>query len=161
MREEYRLGETTRTKRLSLPAGIKVQEISWQTLIDMFLTELYLDTEELEKVGQRKEDRLSEIRKLKKELAMVRHTLEIKIRDSASRNEFDTRFFIDLVKLLKKCERLAEMYEIDMEHWQSFLSVVIEKLKHEKMIIYGKVEHPDRRRERMRMRDLEKMKDIV
>lgn len=74
-----------------------------------------------------------EIRKLQKEISLKRMLLTEMALEQARGGRLDPRLLVDLVKLLGKCEKLAKDYDLDLHEFNSFLSLVIEKVKREKL----------------------------
>ncbi len=80
------------------------------------------------------EEKSSKVKKIIKELQMTRLLLMDNIRHaSAKGGSIDPKLLVDVVKLLKKCEESAEQYDIDLHSFSTFVYMVSEKLKKEKL----------------------------
>jgi hypothetical protein len=110
--------------RYSFPAHIaeNIDHLSWDTVIQLSSDFTISSKEKSEK-----------IRKIIKELHMTRLILLEKIRANLAGGKIDPKILVDVVHLLEKCERLADEYDIDLQNFTSFLYVIVEKLKKEKL----------------------------
>ncbi|RLG19227.1 hypothetical protein DRN67_03275, partial [Candidatus Micrarchaeota archaeon] len=81
--------------------------------------------------------------KFTKKLALARLLLASRIKHMQERGGgADAKFFVDLVRLLETAESLLGAYEGELEEWNAFLYVLIEKMKAEKLIVYNKKHLP-------------------
>ncbi|VVB66641.1 Uncharacterised protein [Candidatus Gugararchaeum adminiculabundum] len=77
-----------------------------------------------------------EIRKLSREIHMTKMILLTKISHLKERGEFDARLFSDLVRLLERCEEMSELYNVDLNEFMTFVYLLVEKMKRERLLIY-------------------------
>jgi hypothetical protein len=113
------------SERYSLPSHLAgtLGEVSWETVIQLS-TDFQANTSE----------KSSKVKKIVKELQMTRLLLMDRIRHaSATGGSIDPKLLVDVVKLLEKCERAAEQYDIDLHSFSTFVYMVSEKLKKEKL----------------------------
>ncbi|MEM4347976.1 MAG: hypothetical protein QXN37_00175 [Candidatus Anstonellaceae archaeon] len=113
--------------RYSLPAQISqnLGEVSWETVVQ-------LSSDFQIKV----EHKSQKLRKIIKELQMARLLLLEKIR-ARKDGKIPPRILVDVVKLLQKSEEVAQEYDVDLHQFSTFLYIIIEKLKKEKLEKYG------------------------
>jgi hypothetical protein len=110
--------------RYSLPAQLAgtLGEVSWESVAQLS-TEFQL----------RSEQKSSRVKKIVKEIQMTRLILMDRIRSSARGGGIEPRLLVDVTKLLQHCEEVAEQYDLDLREFSSFLYLVSEKLKKEKL----------------------------
>ncbi|MCX8198111.1 MAG: hypothetical protein N3F07_02870 [Candidatus Micrarchaeota archaeon] len=110
--------------RYSLPAQVadSLGEVSWETVAQLS-KEFTVSAEE----------KSSKVKKIIKELQMTRLLLLDKIRHASKEGKIDPKLLVDVVKLLRKCEEVAKDYELDLRDFASFLYLIAEKLKKEKL----------------------------
>ncbi len=113
------------SSRYSLPLHIAdgLGEVSWETVAQM-------STDFQVKSGEKREN----VRSILKELQMTRVLLMDRIRSCREDDgKIDPQLLVDVVKLLQKCERVSEEYDVDLKEFSSFLYLISEKLKKEKL----------------------------
>lgn len=110
--------------RYSLPLRVSegLGEVSWDTV-----AELSVDYQ------AKAEGRREEVRKVIKELQMARLLLMDRIRQGSQGGRIDPKLLVEVVRLLQRCEEVSEEYEIDLKDFSSFLFMISEKLKREKL----------------------------
>lgn len=110
--------------RYSLPAQLasSLGEVSWESVAQLS-TEFQV----------RNEQKGSRVKKVIKELQMTRLLLLDRIRQSSKTGKIDPKLLVDITKLLQRCEELAGQYEIDLHEFSTFLYLISEKLKKEKL----------------------------
>ncbi len=74
-----------------------------------------------------------ESERLKKELAMTRLLLMERAREQGARSQIDPRLLVDLVRLLEKSERAAEGGGIELDRFNTFVYLLIQKVKTERL----------------------------
>jgi hypothetical protein len=113
--------------RYSLPAqvGENLGEVSWETVAQ-------LSSDFQVKV----EERSSKAKKIIKELQMSRLLLMDRIRHRRAGGKVEPQLLIDVVRLLQRCEEVAAEYDLDLHEFSTFLYLVSEKLKKEKIARY-------------------------
>jgi len=120
-------GKTTElpfSARYSLPAQVagNLKEVSWETVV-----ELSSDFQVRADVTR------SRLKKLVRELQLTRMLLMDRIRRGAKAGAMDPRLLVDLVKLLQRCEEVTQEYDVDLGEFSSFVYLMVEKLKKEKL----------------------------
>jgi hypothetical protein len=80
-------------------------------------------------------DKQGKARKIIKELQMSRLLLMDRIRQG-SPGRIDPKLLVDVVRLLQRCEEVAAQYDLDLHEFSTFLYLVSEKLKKEKIARY-------------------------
>jgi hypothetical protein len=110
--------------RYALPAQLadKVGEVSWETVAQLS-TDFQLKTEE----------KSSKVKKVIKELQMSRLLLMDRIRHASKGGSIDPQLLVDVVRLLQRAEEVAVEYDLDLHEFSTFLYLVSEKLKKEKL----------------------------
>jgi len=111
-------------ERYALPAQVSqnLGEVSWETV------------EQLSCDYQAKAaDQGSKVKKIIKELHLSRLLLLGKIRESAGRGNIDPSLLVDAVRLMERCEEVANEYDLDLKEFSSFLYLISEKLKKERL----------------------------
>lgn len=114
--------------RYSLPAQVadNLGEVSWETV-----AQLSCDFQ------AKSEHKGSEVKKVIKELQMTRLLLMDRIKNSTREGgRIDPQLLVDIVRLLQRCEEVTQQYEIDLKDFSSFLYLVSEKLKKEKLAFH-------------------------
>jgi hypothetical protein len=110
--------------RYSLPAQVSqnIGEVTWETVF------------ELSGDFQAKcADREGKVKKIVKELQMSRLLLMERIKEGTGTGRIDPQLLVDVVKLLRRCEWVAQQYSVDLKEFSTFLYVLSEKLKKEKL----------------------------
>ncbi|MFA5930390.1 MAG: hypothetical protein WC861_05905 [Candidatus Micrarchaeia archaeon] len=74
-----------------------------------------------------------QVSKLIKELQMSRLILMERISRGTREGRIDPRLLVDVVRLLQRCEDAMEEHDIDLKEFSTYLYLVSEKLKKEKM----------------------------
>lgn len=110
-----------------LPPGIEteLEKMSWEAIANLAHTFQVKITRETK-----------ELRKLDREIALTRLILQERIKYGAARKGFDSKFLVDLVRLLERLEKLAIQYEVDLDEFLLFIYILIEKMKKERLIVY-------------------------
>lgn len=113
--------------RYSLPVHISqnLGEVSWETVAQ-------LSTDFQVKV----EEKSSKVKKVIKELQMSRLLLMDKIRQRSRGGRIEPQLLVDVVRLLQRCEEVAVDYDLDLHEFSTFLYLISEKLKKEKIASY-------------------------
>lgn len=112
------------SSRYSLPSHLvdNIGDTSWETVVSMGRGLSGLAAH-----------RIPEVRRLGREIALKRMLLMERALDHSESGGFDPKLLVDLVRLLERCENMAEEYDLDLREFNSFLALVIEKVKKEKM----------------------------
>jgi len=123
--------------RYTLPAGLEkeLENMPWETVANL------ANTFKLKIEGEN-----AELKKLEKEIEFTRLIVLQRIAHHQKVGGFDYKFFVDLVNLLERCEKLAAQHEVDLEEFTRFVYILIEKMKKEKLIVYESNERKYRRR---------------
>ena len=113
--------------RYSLPARVSenLGEVSWETVAQLsgdFQASV--------------ENKQGKVRKIIKELQMSRLLLMDRIRQGSHSGRIDPKLLVDVVRLLQRCEEVAVQYDLDLHEFSTFLYLVSEKLKKEKIARY-------------------------
>ncbi len=113
--------------RYTLPVHVQqgLGEVSWETVAQ-------LSSGFQAGAGEKS----SRVKKIIKELQMSRLLLLDRIRHSAQEGKVDPKLLVDVTRLLQKCEEVAKGYELDLQEFSSFLYLISEKLKKEKLARY-------------------------
>jgi len=113
--------------RYSLPVQVSnnLGDVSWETVAD-------LSTDFQVKV----EERSSKVKKIIKELQMSRLLIMDKIRQNPQGGKIDPQLLVDVVRLLQRCEEVAGQYDLDLHEFSTFLYLISEKLKKQKIARY-------------------------
>lgn len=113
------------SERYSLPSQLagSLGEVSWETVVQ-------LSTDFTANAGEKS----SKVKKIVKELQMTRLLLMDRIRHaSAAGGGVDPKLLVDVVNLLRRCEEVGEQYDLDLKSFSTFVYMVSEKLKKEKL----------------------------
>jgi len=110
--------------RYALPVQVSenLGDVSWESVVQLS-TDFQAKTDE----------KRAKVRKIIKELQMSRLLLMDRIRRGAKDGRIDPRLLVDIVKLLQRCEEVAEEYDLDLKEFSTYLYLVSEKLKKEKI----------------------------
>jgi uncharacterized protein (DUF885 family) len=110
--------------RYALPAQVSenLGDVSWESVVQLSADFQAKTSEKREKV-----------RKIIKEMQMSRLLLMERIRKGAGEGRIDPQLLVDVVKLLQRCEEIAEEYDVDLKEFSTYLYLVSEKLKKEKL----------------------------
>ena len=110
--------------RYALPAQVSenLGDVSWESVVQLS-TDFQAHT-----AGKR-----AKVRKVIKELQMSRLILMERIRKGTCEGRIDPRLLVDVVRLLQRCEEAMEEHDIDLKEFSTYLYLVSEKLKKEKM----------------------------
>ena len=76
------------------------------------------------------------VRKVVKELQLSRMVLMDRIRHGCRGGGIEPKLLVEITRLLQRCERMAEQYNLDLKEFSTFLHMVSEKLKKEKLARY-------------------------
>lgn len=114
----------TFSERYGLPSQIvrEIGDTPWETIVTM-----------AKGFSSRVEGQSSEIGRLQKEIALERMLLAEKAREQSETGSLDPSLLVGLVRLLGKCERMAHDYQVDMRESTTYIALLIEKVKKEKM----------------------------
>jgi hypothetical protein len=113
------------SQRYSLPSQLagSLGDVSWETVVQ-------LSTDFQASVPEKR----GKAAKLVKELQMTRILLMDKIRHASSRGGgVDPKILVDVVRLLHRCEEVAEQHGLDLKSFSTFVYMLSEKLKKEKL----------------------------
>ncbi|MEM4554503.1 MAG: hypothetical protein QXT25_01490 [Candidatus Anstonellaceae archaeon] len=112
--------------RYSLPVQISqnLGEVSWETVIQLSSD-----------FKIKAEHKSQKVRRIIKELQLTRLLLLEKIR-ARKNGKIPPRLLVDVVKLLQRCEEVAREYDVDLHEFSTFLYIIVEKLKKEKLEKY-------------------------
>ncbi|MEM2138027.1 MAG: hypothetical protein QW568_02975 [Candidatus Anstonellaceae archaeon] len=113
------------SQRYSLPSQLagSLGDVSWDTVVQ-------LSTDFQASVPEKR----GKAAKLVKELQMTRILLMDRIRHASERGGgVDPKILVDVVKLLHRCEEVAEQYDLDLRSFSTFVYMISEKLKKEKL----------------------------
>jgi uncharacterized LabA/DUF88 family protein len=110
--------------RYSLPAQLAsgLGEVSWESVAQ-------LSTEFQVRIDQKS----SRVKKIIKEIQMSRLLLLDRIRQGSRAGKIDPKLLVDITRLLQRCEEIAEQYDVDLTEFSTFLFLISEKLKKEKI----------------------------
>ena len=110
--------------RYALPAQVSenLGDVSWESVVQLSADFQAKTTGKREKV-----------RKIIKELQMSRLLLMERIRKGAGEGRIDPQLLVDVVRLLQRCEEIAEEYDVDLKEFSTYIYLVSEKLKKEKI----------------------------
>jgi len=110
--------------RYSLPAHVSgsLGDVSWESVVQ-------LSTD----FQARTSTKRTKVRKIIKELQMSRLILLERIRRGTREGRIDPQLLVDVVRLLQRCEEVAEEYDLDLKEFSTYLYLVSEKLKKEKI----------------------------
>ena len=110
--------------RYSLPAQVSenLGDVSWESVVQLS-SDFQVRTEE----------KRTKVRKVIKELQMSRLILMERIRKGTAEGRIDPKLLVDVVRLLQRCEGAMEEHDIDLKEFSTYLYIVSEKLKKERM----------------------------
>lgn len=110
--------------RYALPSHVaaNLETVSWETVVQLS-TDFSVNTKE----------KSSKVKRLVKELQLKRLLLMENIRKGSRSGRIDPKLLVDAVKLIERCETIAEEYEVDLREFSKFLYMISEKLKKEKL----------------------------
>jgi len=110
--------------RYALPAQVSenLGDVSWESVVQLS-TDFQVRTSE----------KRAKVRKVIKELQMSRLILMERISRGTREGRIDPKLLVDVVKLLQRCEEAMEEHDIDLKEFSTYLYLVSEKLKKEKM----------------------------
>jgi hypothetical protein len=110
--------------RYALPVQVSANlgEVSWESVVQ-------LSTDFQAKTDVKR----TKVRRIIKELQMSRLILLDRIRRGTKEGRIDPGLLVDVVKLLQRCEEVAEDYDLDLKEFSTYLYLVTEKLKKEKL----------------------------
>ena len=124
-------------RKVRLPEGTDWNSMSWQTIIDTFSEDLKRSEERVMSLAAGGREAEGSV-KLAKKLALARLLLASKIKQMQKTGKMDAKFLVELVNLIERTEGLLGAYEEELEEWNRFLFVLIEKMKAEKLVVYDK-----------------------
>ena len=110
--------------RYALPVQVSqnLGDVSWESVVQ-------LSTDFQARTGEKRE----RVRKIIKELQMSRLLLMERISKGTREGRIDPKLLVDVVRLLQRCEQAMEEHDIDLKEFSTYLYLVSEKLKKEKM----------------------------
>lgn len=110
--------------RYSLPAQLAgtLGEVSWDSVAHLSL-EFQLKAE----------SKSIKVKKILKELQMTRLILMDRIRQGSHEGKIEPQLLVDIIRLLQRCEEVAQQYDLDLHEFSTFLYLISEKLKKEKL----------------------------
>ncbi|MFA5930651.1 MAG: hypothetical protein WC861_07260 [Candidatus Micrarchaeia archaeon] len=110
--------------RYSLPVQVSenLGDVSWESVVQLS-TDFQVRTVE----------KRAKVRKVIKELQMSRLLLMERISKGTRDGRIDPGLLVDVVRLLQRCEEAMEEHDIDLKEFSTYLYIVSEKLKKEKM----------------------------
>ena len=110
--------------RYALPAQVSenLGDVSWESVVQ-------LSTDFQVRTGEKR----AKVRKLIKELQMSRLLLMERISRGTREGRIDPKLLVDVVRLLQRCEEAMEEHDIDLKEFSTYLYIVSEKLKKEKL----------------------------
>ena len=110
--------------RYALPAQVSenLGDVSWESVVQ-------LSTDFQVKTGEKR----AKVRKLIKELQMSRLILMERVSKGTREGRIDPKLLVDVVRLLQRCEEAMDEHDIDLKEFSTYLYLVSEKLKKEKM----------------------------
>jgi hypothetical protein len=110
--------------RYALPVQVSenLGDVSWESVVQ-------LSTD----FQARTDTKRTKVRKIIKELQMSRLILMERIRRGTREGRIDPQLLVDVVRLLQRCEEVAEEYDLDLKEFSTYLYLVSEKLKKEKI----------------------------
>lgn len=110
--------------RYSLPVQVadNLDEVSWETVVQLSTDFQF-----------RSEEKRTRVKRLIRELQMSRLLLMARIKRNTRQGSVDPKILIDLVRLLQRCEQVMGEYDVDLKDFSSFVYLLIEKLKKEKL----------------------------
>ena len=111
-------------RRCRIPKHLSTQidNFSWDKIIEMS-----------SQYSVQINDRRTELRKFEKQINLMHLILMEKIKDQHTDEHIEPQLFIDLIKLLEHSEKISNHYEIDLEDFNSFLYLIIQKIKKHKL----------------------------
>ena len=120
-------GELPFSARYALPVQVaeNLGDVSWETV-----TQLSTDFQ------AKAESKSSKVKKIIKELQMSRLLLMERIKEGSQGGRVDPKLLVDVVRLLQRCEQVMAEYGLDLQEFSTFLYLVSEKLKKEKLAHY-------------------------
>ncbi|MCD6226939.1 hypothetical protein J7J90_00390 [Candidatus Micrarchaeota archaeon] len=113
-----------------LPEGFAetLEELPWESILEL-----------AEDYKKRMKERTSEIKDLQQKLAFALLIIEEHLRQhKAGRIGFDIKFVKSLLRLMSKSYKLSIQYEVDLDEFMLLLTIIIEKMKKEKVSPYSK-----------------------
>jgi len=110
--------------RYSLPTQLasSLGDVSWESVAQLS-SEFQINVEQ----------KSSKVKKIVKELQMSRLLLMDRIRHASRGEPIDPKLLVDITHLLQRCEEVAKEYDLDLQEFSTFLYLVSEKLKKEKL----------------------------
>jgi hypothetical protein len=120
-----RYASEERLSALNLPNGVSTgfHEMSWDKIIDLSAD-----------FRARIDETRPEACRLSKELHFSRMLLLEKMREQSGKSaQIDPKILVDLYKLLAKSERFAQEYSVNLDEYNMFLYLLIQKAKKEKL----------------------------
>lgn len=146
--------EGKRKAKFGLPEGVSIDDISWETIMEVFGREVHAGRTKIESIIEGREKRI----RLEKELIMTKLILMEEIKKASKpRIELSAKFLVKIVRLLERCDELIQAYNLEMDAWLEFLFIVIEKMKKEKLIVHK----PPFKEEEIVRKEFRKMKDSI
>jgi hypothetical protein len=118
--------------RFILPEGFRkdLAKMEWESLAQ-FASDLNFQAHK----GRKETEEMARELELSK-LVLLEHISHAKHRAPPA------KLLVKTVKLLERCEMLAKRHSIDLSDFALFLTIVIEKMKNEKLIVYAPKPRP-------------------
>ncbi len=113
-----------------MPEGFAetLEELPWESILE--LTEDYKD---------RMKERTSEIKHVQRKLSFSLIIIKEHLKNhKAGKVGFDIKFVKSLLNLMNKAYKLSIQYEVDLDEFMLLLTIIIEKMKKEKLNTYTK-----------------------
>ncbi|MCX6771865.1 MAG: hypothetical protein NTX79_07460 [Candidatus Micrarchaeota archaeon] len=120
----HQANELPFSARYSLPAQVSdnLGDVSWESVVQLS-TDFQV----------RSAEKRTKVRKIIKELQMSRLILMERVARGTREGRIDPKLLVDVVRLLQRCEEAMEEHDIDLKEFSTYLYLVSEKLKKEKM----------------------------
>ncbi|MCX8166683.1 MAG: hypothetical protein N3E37_02420 [Candidatus Micrarchaeota archaeon] len=101
-----------------------IDNVSWEKIIDLGnALEFKIKSDE------------QQLLQLKKELNATKIILSERLKYSTNTGNFEPKLMMDILSLIEKTEALSTQYNVDLQHFQLYLRLVLEKLKREKLVV--------------------------
>ncbi|MEM5777590.1 MAG: hypothetical protein QXD43_04185 [Candidatus Aenigmatarchaeota archaeon] len=101
-----------------------INSVSWEKIIDLGNALEFKIKSDEQKLIQ-----------LKKELNATKIILAERLKYSSSTGNFEPKLMMDIINLIERTESLATQYNVDLQYFQLYLRLVLEKLKREKLVV--------------------------
>lgn len=117
----------------------KLNDFSWETILSMS-----------KEYTARIDDRRTELRKFEKQLNLMHLLLMERIREQHKDESIEPQVLVDLIRLIEHAQKIEDHYELDLNDFNSYLYLVVQKVKKHKLakIHHVNIKGPDSRRYR-------------